>query len=699
MKNIYSYITSVFGIMICLVSGLCADSSLAYGEYSSLKPKFYQPEYEVEIQRSHVTMPDGVKLAVTFFRPVEKLSGEKFPLVIEMVPYRKDDMFYGRDYPIFKYLAERGIAGARLDVRGTGSSEGRFVDREYSDAELDDLEFCIDELSRLPWCNGKIGLQGKSWSGFNALMMAMRQPPALKAILVVHASEDLYANDVHNIDGILHIDLFTQEVETENLMPAWPDYAIDKEYLRDRFNQKPWIFNYLRHQRDGKFWRDGRSLFTAYDRVKIPVYAIGGLLDGYRDYVISILNNLGVFVKAEIGPWNHDWPNGGAPGPNYNGWQTAVRWWKQWLCDEQTGILNEPKFTVFVRNTVPAKDDYAVTPGEFRSFNNWPLPEQSPQAFYFAENGFLAEAPQKPYEFSIKYSPAAGSELGTWWGERTPDVRNETQGALVFDSAPLKKDKVLIGRPNVLLKVASDAPLANWVVRLEDVRPDGSVIFVTGAAASGAQRRSRTNPSYIPLNTFFDLELKLHFTTYTFAPGHKIRVVISNSLFPMLWPSPYLMNTRFAAGNDASRIILPFVSSLGELSAFLLKPASLSSPKDLRKLGGQVGDPPLPSVRKEKDWVITNQEEGASWAIGETKYIEHESISYRVNELNPALAGFSGKGGMAIEMPGRKIEIFATIDIESDMKYFHVCAKRKILENGKQKAERQWNEKIKRDFQ
>jgi putative CocE/NonD family hydrolase len=281
---------------------------LVYGEDSPLNFKFYQPEYKVEIQRSYQTMPDGIKLAVTFFKPVGKLPDEKFPIVVEMLPYRKDDMFYGRDFPIFTYLAERGIAGARLDVRGTGSSEGKFIDREYSDEELADLEFCIAEFSRLPWCNGKIGLQGKSWSAFNALMMATRQPTALKAVLVAHGSEDLYANDVHNIDGILHLDLFTQEVETENLMPAWPDYAINREYLRNRFYQKPWIFNYLRHQRDGKFWRDGRSLFTAYDKVKIPIYTMGGLLDGYRDYVISILNNVGFSLRQKSAP-------GITPGP------------------------------------------------------------------------------------------------------------------------------------------------------------------------------------------------------------------------------------------------------------------------------------------------------------------------------------------------------------------------------------------------
>jgi putative CocE/NonD family hydrolase len=689
----------VLGFVFIFLPAFSVSGGLVFGGDFSHNSRFYNPEYEVSIQRNHITMPDGVKLAVTFFKPVGASPDEKFPLVIEMLPYRKDDMFYGRDFPIFTYLAERGIAGARIDIRGTGSSGGKFVDREYSDDELHDLEFCIAELAKLPWSNGKIGLQGKSWSGFNALMMAIRQPTALKAILVTHASEDLYANDVHNIDGILHIDLFTQEVETENLMPSWPEYAIDREYLKNRFNQKPWIFNYLRHQRDGKFWRDGRSLFTAYDKVAIPVYAIGGLLDGYRDYVISILDNVGVFVKAEIGPWNHAWPNDGLPGPNYNHWQTAVRWWKQWLCDEQTGVLNEPKFTVFVRSPVPAQDGYAITPGEFRSFRKWPLPEGSAQVFYFEENGLLAENPQKSCEFEIKYAPGAGARLGTWWGESTPDVRNETEGALVFESAPLESDKILIGRPKALLRVASSAPLANWVVRLEDVHPDGSVTFVTGAAASGAQRNSRTHPSNIPLDTFFDLNVKLHFTTYTFSPGHKIRVVVSNSLFPMLWPTPYQMITRLAAGNDSSSIVLPFVSSVGEPSDFLLKPADLSKPKDLQDLGGQLGDPPQPSVKKQSGWVITDQTEDKSWSIGNNKYVEHESISYRVNERDPASAGFTGKGSISIEMPKTKIDIFTTINIESDLRYFYAEVMREIKENGKLTAKKKWKEKIKRDFQ
>ncbi len=228
----------------------------------------------MEIDRTTVEMKDGVKLAVTFYKPADASAEKKYPIVLNMVPYRKDDLFYAGDYGMYTYLAARGIACARIDIRGTGGSDGAQVDREYSDAELNDLETCISKFAALPWCNGNIGMQGKSWAGFNALMMAMRQPPALKAVIAAHASEDLYANDVHNWDGILHLDIFTEEIETEGLMPKSPNYVLDADYFKNRFDRDPWFFTYLEHQRDGKFWRDGRSLFTGYNRVKIPIYVI-----------------------------------------------------------------------------------------------------------------------------------------------------------------------------------------------------------------------------------------------------------------------------------------------------------------------------------------------------------------------------------------------------------------------------------------
>ncbi len=660
--------------------------------------RYYPAEHKVAIERTTVEMKDGVKLAVTFYKPADASPEKRVPIVMNMVPYRKDDLFYAGDYGMYTYLAARGIACARIDIRGTGGSDGVLVPRDYSDAELSDLQQCIAKFAALPWCNGKIGMQGKSWAGFNALMMAMRQPPALKALLVAHASEDLYANDVHNWDGILHLDIFAEEVETENLMPKTPDYVLDAAYFKNRFDREPWIFGDLRHQRDGKYWRDGRSLFTGYDRVKIPIYTIGGLLDGYRDYAISILDHVKTPVKGEFGPWNHAWPNDGAPGPRYNNWQTAVRWWKQWLCGEETGVMKEPKFVTFVRGTVPARDDYETAPGKYESFA-WPMKGVTEETLQLALGGRLSSESGKGV-LTVPVDPAAGIDAGSWWGERAPNMKHETKGCLIFDSAPMSAPKVLVGQPRLKLRVAAEAALANWSVCLEDVHPDGSVTLITGGAANGSQRDGRTKPKALVPGKFFDLEVGLHFTTYTFAKGHRIRVTVSNAQFPMLWPTPYLAPTKLAVGEGVSSVKLPWLTSRGAPADFLLKSVELPNPADFKRYSGaNLGDAPPPMVSHEGKWVKVRQDEDQHWKIGDTTFFDREAVTYRVDPANPASAGFEGDGYVSIDKAGRKIEIATQIDVESDAKDFHITVHRTISEDGVVKGDKTWKGKIARDFQ
>ncbi|MEX1117722.1 MAG: CocE/NonD family hydrolase [Terrimicrobiaceae bacterium] len=689
-------------MLLCLFAGILTLSAEGQ-ETLSGKPlpdwfKYYASEHQVVIEHDFLQMPDGVRLAVTYFKPADASTSNRYPIVVAMLPYRKDDEFYAVDYGIFTYLAERGIAGARIDVRGTGGSEGNLVDREYSDRELDDLEFSIGKLAQIPWCSGKIGLQGKSWAGFNALMMAMRQPPALKALLVAHASQDLYGNDVHCIDGVLHLDIFNQEMETDNLIPKSPDYSLDPAYFTERFDREPWILTYLRNQRDGRFWQDGRSLSTAYDRVKIPIYAIGGLLDGYRDYVPAILDHVTAPVKAEIGPWNHAWPNDGSPGPNYNNWQTAVRWWKQWLCDEDTGILREPKLTVFVRDTVPARDDYAVTPGKFEGFD-WPIPDKSSETFHLTAAGTLTAEAGKSETLTIPCDPDAGIDAGSWWGERTPDMRKVAAGEQIFDSAPLGYPSVMLGQAAVHLKAAAEAPLANWAVRLEDLHPDGSVTLVTGGGINGSQRKSRTEPTELTPGEFVDLNFPLHFTSYTFAAGHRIRVVISNAQFPMFWPTPFHKPTQLAVGDGASTIQLPFLKIPGASADFLLQPVKLSVPADFELLAGSLGDAPPPSEIREGDWTKVQQTEQQIWKIGPTRFQDRESVTYRVNRNDPAQAGFLGEGMVILTKGDREVEVKTRVDVRSDAKNFDVTVSRIVSENGAVKGEKEWRKTIPRDFQ
>ena len=97
------------------------------------------PAYEVMLEDGHLVMADGVRLAVTFYRPVPRTEGERFPALLELLPYRKDDSFYLRDYPLHVYWARHGYVSARIDVRGTGSSEGRLRTRSSNRQHIHSL--------------------------------------------------------------------------------------------------------------------------------------------------------------------------------------------------------------------------------------------------------------------------------------------------------------------------------------------------------------------------------------------------------------------------------------------------------------------------------------------------------------------------------------------------------------------------------
>ncbi len=298
-------------------------------------------QYEFSIERDWLNMKDGVRLSVTYFLPKPRSEGERFPVLLELLPYRKDDSFYLRDYPVYSYFATRGFAMAKVDIRGTGSSEGTVPEREYSDAELDDAVEIIRQLAGQPWSNGNVGMWGISWGGFNSLQVAMRQPPELKAILALHASDDLYHDDVRYIDGIYHKDEYELSIDHENGLPQSPEYRLDEKYFEQRFNAQPWLLTYLKQQKDGPFWRS-HSLRWQEEKIQVPVYLIGGLLDGYRDTVLRLLENLRVPVKGVMGPYQHDWPDNAEPGPTYEWRHEAVRWFNHWLRGADTGIMKEP---------------------------------------------------------------------------------------------------------------------------------------------------------------------------------------------------------------------------------------------------------------------------------------------------------------------------------------------------------------------
>ncbi len=189
-----------------------------------------QPKYGVRLENTWIPMKDGVRLAATLYRPDGTKPGDKFPALLEYLPYRKDDGTAARDYPLHAYFAHRGYVSVRVDIRGFGASEGVPTDREYSAQEQKDGLEVIHWLATQPWSNGNVGMFGISWGGFNSLQMAMQNPPELKAIIAIDATEELFHDDVHYMDGMAHIDEFELDMDLSQGFAAAPDYA-----WRERF--------------------------------------------------------------------------------------------------------------------------------------------------------------------------------------------------------------------------------------------------------------------------------------------------------------------------------------------------------------------------------------------------------------------------------------------------------------------------------
>src|SRR6267154_6077486 len=253
----------------------------------------------VRMVQQWIPMPDGVRLSATLYMPEAGKPDEKFPALLEYLPYRKDDSTAARDYPVHAWFAARGYVSMRVDIRGFGASEGVPTNREYSEQEQLDCEQVIAWLANQPWSSGNVGMFGISWGGFNSIQMAMRHPPALKAIIAVDATEDLFHDDIHFIDGMMHLDEFELNMDMAPGITGAPDYTLDEKVLGPRFEVAPWSLLYLKHQRDGSFWN---SPVRPLKDIKIPCFLIGGLLDGYLDSIPRMLDHVKAPVLEIVGP-------------------------------------------------------------------------------------------------------------------------------------------------------------------------------------------------------------------------------------------------------------------------------------------------------------------------------------------------------------------------------------------------------------
>jgi len=492
-----------------------------------------------ELADQRVTMPDGVRLALDLWLPD---AGVPAPVVLESIPYRKNDLTRGYSAWWGRQLAQYGVGYARLDVRGSGDSEGLLTD-EYTPQEQADAAAIIAWLAAQPWCNGAVGMRGVSWGGFAALQTAALAPPALKAIMPFCATDRRFTDDAHYVGGVFALTGLKWATSFKLVMAGPPDpLSFGPGWVRawrDRLEATPPIAaQWLSRQREDAYWRQGSVFFTPR-AIKCPVYLVGGWADPYNDAIPRLLERLAVPTKTLIGPWAHGYASPAAPGPALDWIVEEVRWWRHWLAGEDTGVMDGPKFQAFMPEAAPAQLRGDL-PGRWVSGPTWP-PQARTLPLGLAP-GRLVEGQGGGGSLEIDGAVVVGPTMPEWCpfspSQMPRDQVPDDVLSLTFDGEPLAEPLELRGAPTLRLRLAADRSVATLAVRLTEVTADGRSWLVTWGALNLTRRAGPGSAVPLEPGRFIDIALPLKLTARRLAAGSRLRLALSESLWPLLWPSP-----------------------------------------------------------------------------------------------------------------------------------------------------------------
>ncbi|HZF35256.1 MAG TPA: CocE/NonD family hydrolase [Candidatus Angelobacter sp.] len=657
-----------------------------------------------EIENAWIRLKDGCHLAARIWLP-EDAEQNPVPAVLEYIPYRKRDGTVVRDHLTHPYLAGHGYAGVRVDMRGSGESDGLMWD-EYLKQEQDDALEVIDWISHQAWCTGKVGMMGISWGGFNALQVASRRPPALKAIITIDSTVDRFADDIHYKGGCLLLENLGWSSTMQSYSSRPPDPALVGARWRDmwivRLKNEPLLLEpWLQHQHRDDYWKHG-SVGEDYDAIEAATLAVGGWADAYKNAVPQLVANIRKApVKGLVGPWLHKYPHFAVPGPAIGFLQEALRWWDQFLKGKDTGVLKDPAYVAYMQDSVPPRPYYRERPGRWIAEDKWPSKSIKPQAFKL-NRGSLDKRATPAVKLTLR-SPqttgvAAGEYCPIWLGPEAPvDQRLDDGGSLVFDTPPLAADVEIFGAPELILSLAVDRPQANLAVRLCDVHAGGEATRVTYGLLNLCHRDGSEKPSPLQLAKTYKVRLPMDHVAYRFPKGHRIRVAISTAYWPMMWPSPEPVTLTLLTGK--SELSLPVRPKRREKLRPFPEPEG-AAPASLRSVREASN-----SRTVEMDIATGEQVTRIVDDFGETENQSHGLIAgsiareiYRIKADDPLSAAAETHWTQTLRRADWSVRTEARCRLTADKESFHVTGSVEAYENGRLIHEKKWDSKIKRSL-
>ncbi len=681
-----------------------------------------EPVHAVEtVWDARIRVRDGIELSANLWLPQPIPGGPtRVPAVLEMIPYGKDNWRRNADVSRGEYLAARGFALCRVDVRGTGSSGGIALD-EYTAAETLDGYDAVEWLATQPWCTGSVGMWGISYGGFTSIQVAKLRPPHLRAIVPIQATDDRYLTDVHYIGGCVTASELSQYAVSQVAMNAMPpDRAFHGEGWREAWLDRlgatpPWLIEWLRQQHDGPYWRQG-SLAPEYDEIEAAILIVGGWMDSYVDAAFRMQAACTAPTRTIVGNWVHGLPSSATPGPNIDELHEIVRFFDHWLKGSANGADLEPAIVWFEREYAIPEPFPESLPGRWRAADAFPHPAVENRTWRFAGGKLPLVGRLVPGQGAgvgagegvdrYVHRPTVGTRASLSWGAGGPpnglprDLRPDESLGPTYTSEPLLDPVEILGVPEVVLHLAVSAPIATAVVRLTDVAPDGTSAQVSAGILNLTHRHSHDRPEPLEPGRVEAVRVLLRPAGYRFLPGHRIRVSVASSAWPVVWPSPYAAQFELHRGPAApSQLALPIVPAAGG-QGDLPVPVFKTTPPDMPPAGAEgASDPPVWRITTDviDDSVTVSIHDGGEDILDDGRRLySAETLALTASDSDPAAARLEADVVYRWADHTFSTEIRARSTQTSDADAFDLRVDLEVDLDGEPFFRRSWQESIER---
>ncbi|MBN2318752.1 MAG: CocE/NonD family hydrolase [Acidobacteria bacterium] len=556
------------------------------GEYDGYDEAIYSDEYEITSQ--YVPVSDGTQLAMDLYRPKDKTTGKvvdaPLPVLFMHTPYNRrysmNETLTVESYPgTAGRLVKYGYVVATVDFRGLYASYGHneaYNRGEWITAASRDAYDITEWLAQQPWSNGNIGMWGCSATGGSQLQAATTAPPHLKAIFPMSCEFDVYP---FRVPGGMAPDQRTRtqaksSQEARDAVAVPVDADGDRSQLNEAIAEhagtveNPGYAPYRDSVADAitdptsQPWWIKSSPHTYLEEINssgIAMYLAANWDEGTTKHgAFFTFNNVTNPAKLIIGPEGHcGWMN----VESRTGFDITVeerRFFDYWLKGIDNGVMDEDPVYYYTYN--------APAGSEWRSAEQWPLPDETRMRYYLGEGSLNTTEPagmDQKDEITVAY-------------DITPDTM--TAKGLVYETDPLGEDVQVTGHPAINLWVSSTATDGDFIATIQDVGPDGAVASYNVHGQLRASLRKLQDPPYnnlgLPWHRFHEadaaplapgepaeLAFEILPISMVVKAGHRIRLVIhfADRSTPKLDPAPKV--TIYRDSKHSSHLTLPIIEA------------------------------------------------------------------------------------------------------------------------------------------